>query len=303
MITSEQREQRRLTIGSSDSPAIVGVDPWRTAGDVYWSKIAGSDDEPSGPMRVGNIMEPLLLDLAEERLGGKVARNVCLPARGVLAANLDGQRGDTVIECKYVGPKGADHWGEDGTGDVPEHVQVQVQHQLYVAELPEALIPVAIVRPMVGLVFEFFQLNRDEALGAMLAQAAEAFWANHVAVQVPPPDSRPSLDILRRLRREPASLIPLGDDAMAAWMALEEAKDDAAKALNRKDDAMAVLLEFLGTNEAGRFDDGRMLTYSEENAGRRLKIAEFKQANPDLWEAFSEACTRRVLRLRKAPKL
>lgn len=302
MITPEQREQRRLTIGSSDSPAIVGVDPWRTAGDVYWEKIAGSDDEPTGPMRVGNIMEPVLLRLAEDRLGRVVAPDICLPPRGVLAANLDGLSGDTVVECKYVGPTAANYWGEPDTDDVPEHVQVQVQHQLYVADKPEALIPVAIVRPMVGLVFEFFHLTRDEALGAMLAQAAEAFWANHVAVQVPPPDSRPSLDILKRLRREPASLIPLGDDALAAWMALEEAKDDAAKALSRKDDAMAVVLELLGTNEAGRFEDGRMLTYSEEGAGRRLKIAEFKNANPDLWESFSEACTRRVLRLRKAPK-
>lgn len=302
MITAEQREQRRLTIGSSDSPALCGVDPWRTAGDVYWSKVAETDDNQTAAMGVGNRLERVLLDLAEERLGGSILRDVCLPARGVMSANLDGCRGDTVVEAKYVGPKGAEHWGEDGSNQVPEHVMVQVQHQLHVADMAKALVTAAIVRPMVGLRFEFFEIPRDEDLGEILADTCELFWKHHVAAHVPPPESKPSLEVLKRLRREPASMIDLGEPGLTAWMALEQARDDANQAGKRVDDCMSELLELLGDNEAGRLDDGRILAYCEENAGRRIKLAEFKKVHPDLWESFSEASTRRILRIRKAPK-
>ena len=302
MITQEQREQRRLSIGSSDSPAIIGVDPWRGAGDVYWEKIAGSDDNPSPAMRTGNLMEPVLLDLAQEHLGRRVARDVCLVPLGVMAANLDGLAGDTVVEAKYVGPKGAEHWGEQGTGDVPDHVAIQVQHQMLVSNSPKALVAAAIVRPMIGLSFEFFNLERDDALCAILQQACEGFWYGYVAAEVPPPNSAPSLAILKRLRRVPDTMIDLDDFALQAWMALENARDSVNLAEKRRDDCMAEVLGLLGSNEAGRFSDGRMLTYSEESAGRRLKLAEFRKTNPDLWEAFSEATTRRVLRMRKATK-
>ncbi len=44
-ITNRQRKLRQDHIGSSDMAAILGVDPWRTAYDV-WLEKTGSRSEP-----------------------------------------------------------------------------------------------------------------------------------------------------------------------------------------------------------------------------------------------------------------
>lgn len=305
MITACQRLERRQHIGSSDAAAIVGVDPWRNAGDVYWSKLAETEDRPNSAMQIGNRMEPVLLDLAEERFGPIERSPLFVDDEfSILAANLDGicLREEAVIEAKYVGPRSADFWGEPETDQVPDHVAIQVQHQMRCCGAKVAYIPAAIVRPMSGLQFEFFRVSRDEELIDSLVDACLAFWKHHVEPHVPPPNCPPSSEILKRIRREPGSLVDLGDEVAATLLNMDSLKSER-KGLDEEIDAcQAAVLAALGESEAGRLPDGRLVCYCEENAGDKFDAKALKAANPDIYGLFATPSTRRVLRIKKGKK-
>ena len=212
MITKEQRERRRSHIGSSDVAAIIGADPWRTAADVYWSKVGDlADDRPNAAMQLGNRMEKPILDFAEEKFG-PLHRDVEMidEEYSLLVANLDGLLQDRceVVEAKYVGPRGVDNWGQDGSDEVPDHVFLQTQFQMRVADAAVAHVVAAIVRPE-GLSFECFHVGRDEDTIDSIVTAVLGFWKHWVQTKTAPPKSLPSLETLKRIRREPSSVIEL----------------------------------------------------------------------------------------------
>ena len=302
MITAEQRAERKAHIGSSDAPAIVGVDPWKTKGDVYWNKLSDIPDTPSEAMQMGNWMEPVLLNVAEARYG-LLRRDVSVIAakHEELAANLDGKLWGAPIgiEAKYVGPKSIEKWGEPETDEIPDHVAIQCQHQMYVAGLSEVHVIAGLCDPNRGLHFEFYHIPRDEDLIEDLVTAELHFWKYHVLAKVPPENSPPSPEVLKRLRREPGSIVDLDLAAGNVWQARIDAAAIQKAAGEAYDLATAAVLELLADNEAGRLPDGSMIVYALENAG--LKLANAKEAQTDCPDLFIPS-TRRVLRLKKAPK-
>jgi putative phage-type endonuclease len=296
MITEAQRVDRRNHLGSSDAPAIIGVDPWRSAADVYWSKLTDSDDAPNAAMQIGNRMEPVLLDLAEERYGPLI-RNVTVsqPDLPNLQANLDALcAGTSIIEAKYVGPRGCDNWGQPETDEVPDHVAIQVQFQMACARLPKVHIPAAIVTPN-GLEFRFYHVKRDDDLIGDLVTACLAFWKRHIVPKIPPTNSTPSLETLKKIRRMPASVVELPPTASEIWKARQDASEEEKAAKKRYEAWTSELLVMLGDSEAGRLPDGRLLVYALENAGDK-PIEGAKVSHPELFRPT----TRRILRIKRA---
>lgn len=306
MITQEKRELRRHTIGSSDAPAIIGVDPWRNDADVQASKLYELADQPTPAMQTGNRMESVLLDWAEEKLGLTLQRDVSVVAEKLpLAANLDGLCDDAVVEAKYVGPTGADYWGDDGTDQVPDHVLVQVHHQMIVSRRELAYVPAAICR-YGGLSFEWFRVEFDPDIAGNLVEIETAWWERHIVQRMPCTGDPPHLETLKRIRRLPELILELGSPAggiaSMLWQQRTEAVDTVRAAKDAEDAITARLLAMLGTHEAARLPDGRLLIYREENAGQRVDVSRLRMEHPALFEELSSPTTRRVLRLKKGSK-
>lgn len=269
-ITPEQRLERRGFIGSSDSPAIVGFDPWKTAHDVYLEKrheVAEIEDNLN--IRLGNLLEPLLVELACEELGIEAQRNVRLihPNR-VLAANLDACNLELRIniEAKFKGWEdlslGADEFGEAGTDQVPSRTIVQALHQMECAPLDVTWVPV--FRPKRGrLVFEMYKVPRNEEGQAAIVERDLEFWHSHVLPGVPPLDTAPSLDLVRRIERHPDKVARIDPAIVSRWEAAKAAKKEAEKV---EEEVKAQLLAQLGDAEAGDWGDpGRWLTFFEQD--------------------------------------
>jgi len=305
MITPEQREMRRQTLGSSDAPAVVGVDPWRSAADVYYSKTTELEDRPSQAMQIGNRMEPVLLDWAEEKLGISLQRIVMQVAEQFpLAANLDGLCVDAVVEAKYVGPNAADYWGEPDTDQVPDHVLVQVMHQMIVTRRELAWVPAAICRYQ-GLSFEMVRVEFDADIAGNILEIETAWWERHVMSRVCPTDEPAHLDTLKKIRRLPDSILldaAAGAIAAMLWAQRQEKSEAVKAAEDEHDDVTARILALLGEHDAAQLPDGRLICYREENAGKRLDFNRLRMEHPALFEELSEPTTRRVLRLKKGSK-
>lgn len=305
-ITARQRLARRNHLGSSDAPAILGLSPWRSRGDVYYSKVLDAEDaeatEATEAMETGNRLEAPLLEFAAERLGMKLRRNQHRVSDGrdggILAANFDALVCDRpeAVEAKYVGPNAAGEWGQEGTDEVPDHVNLQCQHQMYVGGLSRVW--VAAVVAAYRLEWRLYLVPRSPAIIAAMVDQELAFWREHVSPRIPPDEQPPPLELIKALRREPGSCVDLGDEALQAWLRREVAAEQVKAAEAAKDAATAELLALLGTAEAGWLPDGRMLTYLSQRSAPRCDLKRLRAEAPNLYSLIVTEGSHRVLRIK-----
>lgn len=280
-LTAEQIAKRRFSIGSSDAPSVCGVNPWRTAYDV-WLEKTGRIDGFAGndATRAGDLLESAVIRHAIEVLKPSffaeqheaVAEQEFITATLDAIAIIDGER--CVIEAKTGGicsPLNGDGWGEPGTDEIPEHYMVQVQHQLYVAGKEYQFAAVSALIPPRG--FCLYYVPRDEVLINAIVERELAFWF-HVQTDTPPDDSVPSMGAIKRRRREPNKVVEVDPVLVEMY---ETAQRKAKEAEEYADEAKAILLAALGDAEAGDAG-GKMVTYYEsERKGYTVQPTTFRQ--------------------------
>ncbi len=266
MLTKRQLEIRRNHIGAIDSPAICGVSPWATASDVYLDKLGLLEPlEVSKAMERGNEMEPAILDWAAKELGVNIRKNQYRISKQnrIFTCTLDAAvvEATWAIEGKTTGQP--ELWGEEGTDDVPGHVIVQVQHQMYVCDLDRVYVPVL----MGGwsLELKMYVVERSEIIIKEIVKRGIAFWHNHVAKQIPPDATTPTMDSLRRIRREPNKIINLEDLAEVTVFDWEKAKKAATEADKESKRLKSEVINLLGDAEAGQLANGDRVTYMESS--------------------------------------
>lgn len=281
MITPEQREARKQYIGSSDSAAILGIDPWQNRSDVWLSKTGRLPDwEGNEATEVGSACEGAVLDIFEQRHSVKLVRHSFL-AEGIFCANLDGAIGiepgfEAVVEAKTTGNRGA--WGEAGTDEVPDHVLVQVHHQMAVVGCDVAWVP-ALMPGFKSLEVVVYRVERNQDLIDQILEAGTQFW-KYVERDIQPVDFHPHIDSLKRMRRIPKSTVEVDEALIAEWL---EIKESCIASESNKKEVEARLLAALGDAEAGSCRLG-VVTYLEQ--GRKgytveptkFRVARFKQA-------------------------
>jgi putative phage-type endonuclease len=127
--TPEWLERRREGVTGTDIPAILGLSPYSSEGDIARSKLGEEqehDAESERRMRIGTALESVVL-AEDEREHGYTVRPVDelqVHPNGWAMASLDGERLDgTIVEVKTSGSR---RWN-DG---LPPEVEAQVQWQL-----------------------------------------------------------------------------------------------------------------------------------------------------------------------------
>jgi putative phage-type endonuclease len=192
-------EQRRSYIGATDAAAILGVNPYSSAHDVWLSKKGLTKDETNIAMRHGTYIETFIAAEYERQSGVKVYRSKtythpkfpffgCNPDREIV---LNGRRG--LLECKSVGYWASKNFGQDGSDQVPEHYMIQCLWQLLVSGMDFVQL-VALVDNRELRVFTYSLLPELSEIAHIfpkeLAQAAFArcgrFWKENVLADVEP---------------------------------------------------------------------------------------------------------------------
>jgi predicted phage-related endonuclease len=346
LITEEQREQRKHFIGSSDVACLVGVDPWRNAGDLWLEKTERlSGDKSSVAADLGTDMEGAILNMFDRRMNSRTIRNLFLSRIDVgfpACANLDGAIvGDTrlwlegvppsvqapysyniayegkeltafseaplslfaVVEAKSTSQQ--DEWNEH-TGEVPLRVLCQTQWQMWISGAPLAWVP-ALFPDFGRFRLEVYRVERNEQLIEELIYRAGRFWNDCVVNDTPPSLVTPHLETLKRMRREPASVVKLGEDAEDVLGRLEIAKAVIKQAEKEREQAQAKLIAMLGDAEAGSLPDGSQVTYLEQNGVKScdwelLEVELRALGKFEIYERLVRQARFRVLRHKKAAK-
>ena len=247
-------ELRRQGIGGSDAAAIVGLDRYRSAFDVYAEKIGLKPEQPDNEaMRQGRDLEQYVAERFMEATGKKVRRRNAMlqhPEYPFMTANIDrwvvGENAG--LECKTTSVLNRTKFSQ---GEFPPNYYVQCVHYMAVTGAERWYLAVLVLNKA----FYVFTIERDEAEIQALIDAEKDFWENHVLKQIPPaPDGTESTsELIKQLfpeAREREEIALYGhEDKIQQYLEL----DAQVKELTQKRDALKQELQLaMSDAEIGR---------------------------------------------------
>lgn len=279
-LTVEELAARRSWIGSSDVPALLGVDRYKNIADLYLTKIGAVElrESPNEAANLGDHLEEGLCNWLAHKLDCGVTRGEHRNSTdGLLRAQLDGflpATGET-CEIKTTGlfdptfRPDREGWGADGTDDVPYRVIAQVQFALMLSGAPRGHV-VALLGGGGGV--RHYVIESMPDLQAEIERRARAFWHDHVIARIPP-EPTPNLDTLRYVVREPEKVAYLEFDSDLAddWMAAKTAEADAKASVV---EVQARVLHAMGDAEELQSPFGTWSYYANKRGVRSLRFSE-----------------------------
>lgn len=184
MPKTEWLKHRQAGIGGSDASCIAGLNPWKSAIQLYMDKKEENPQEQKSlRMELGNRLEGLVAELFTEATGLKV-RNV----NGILKndkypfalANIDraivGEK--AFLECKTTNSYALKEW-EEG---VPAHYEIQCLHYMAITGATHCYIAALIGNSD----FIWRKIERDQETIDYLMQIEKDFWENNIEKDVVP---------------------------------------------------------------------------------------------------------------------
>lgn len=178
-------------IGGSDSPAILGFSPWRTAFQVWLEKTGRQKDETSKETHPwlywGKVLEPIVANeyaLVTEQEIYEVGA-MTHPKHEWMIGHPDRLIFDTekVLECKIAREVTAKHdWGSEKDAVKIPYI-IQVQHYMAITGSAEADIAVLIGNSD----FRIYTIPRDEKLINLIIEKCGDFYEKYIVTDLPPP--------------------------------------------------------------------------------------------------------------------
>lgn len=297
-------EWRRAGIGSSDAAGIAGISPWSSPLSVWLDKVGlGTDSAPNEAMRWGTLLEPLIISEFEDRTGYWIShRQSPLILDGtVMRATIDGlvspggrqTPAAAVYEGKTAGDWGRAAWDEG----VPDHYQLQVQHQMAITGMKAAWV-VALIG---GQRLTSFLIERDQEAIDMLFDLEDTFWRKYVLTQTPPPidGSERTTEAIRDAFSEPsADVVELPAVALDLVRQIHAAAAEEKLAQERAEAARNTLRMLLGEAEVGMYGGWPLATWKRIEQDR-IDVEELRAREPSIAARYSKPTSYRRLHLPK----
>lgn len=291
-------KDRQKGIGGSDVGAILGVNPYKTAYDVWQEKIAPEpiQIEDNEAMKAGRMLEDAVARwFAEETGFGIIApdnHSHFVGEKSYYHANVDRlietPEGRGVLECKTASGYSSDNWD----AEVPLTYYLQLMHYMNVLDLDFGYIAVLID----GRDFRYFLFERDQELIKRMEKKLDEFW-QHVQDGTPPPAQKVG-DIVKQYPQD------TGEDVIAVSHVeveiehLNELRAKIKELEQEADKAEFIIKEYIGEASTLRSGAGKILaTWKASKPTKRFDSASFKTENPDMFEKYQKetAGSRRFL--------
>lgn len=290
---------RKRGIGGSDAGAVCGINPYRSAMQVYQDKVSGETEEiDNEAMRQGREFEDYVARRFMEASGKKVRRANAMfydEKHPFMLADVDrlvvGENAG--LECKTASPFMADKW-EDGK--VPLSYQIQCCHYMAVMNADAWYIAVLIY----GREFKFYKIERDEQMLVDLIRIEQDFWENHVEKGIlPEPDGSELTDsvIAEHYRKSNAQSILLSgfDEKL---LRREELAEEIERMETEKRRIEQELKLYLGEAETAENERYRVSWKNVEST--RVDAKRLKEEKPEIYQQYSSLSQYRRLTVKAA---
>ncbi len=276
-LTAEEVEARKSSLGASDMPAVMGVNPYRSAVDVWLEKTGRVEPFAGNEFTTwGNRLEPVILDEYSERMGVEVQRNVkklthpdyswaTATPDGIVDSNGDGKWG---VEVKNRNAHNAHAWGEPGSDEIPDEVAVQCHWSMFVSGLRRwhacALIG--------GNQLSIYHLEYDKTVADNLLAVGADFWENNIVADVCPvlDGSESSTNyVAGKWKKHGELIIPadvkhasVAEELREVRALIDEYKEDEARFKN-------LLKDFIGDAAGMSLPSGKNITWKSPKPGEK----------------------------------
>lgn len=296
-LTVVEKKARLDSIGASEAAAVLGVDRFKTAYEVYCVKTGKVEDFAGNEQTdAGNRFEPVILDWAEEQLGPlKRNRRLKLESEPI-AATCDALTAANIpVEAKTGGLFAplSDAWGRDGSDEIPERYIVQLHVQMMCSGADVGHLAAFLG----GRGFSMFRVQRSERLASFIRERLNDWWVRHVVADVPPEyDPTVVAEVQRRIIRTPNKVVDLKADLVTQY---ELANAEAKTAETLRDNAKAILIDALGDAEVGEYGDSEKRITFFAQSSNNIDAQALRQQHPDIAEQFTRRRSSRVLRVVK----
>jgi putative phage-type endonuclease len=179
-------KERQKSIGGSDVGAIMGVNKWKSAFQVYIEKTEDITEVPEASEAAywGTNFKELVSKEFMKRTGKKVRRynkQIAHKQYPFITANIDRRvlGENSLLLCKTTSVFGAKGWeGEE----VPPSYILQCQHYMAVSGADKCYL--ALLAGGQKLIIK--EILMDQELIEMIIAAETEFWAGHVILRLPP---------------------------------------------------------------------------------------------------------------------
>lgn len=287
---------RTLDVTSTEVSALFGLSPYITEFELWHSKRdrVVSAIEQKGRMLWGTRLQDAIAAGVAEDLGWQVERldDYMRDPDARMGSSFDFAAIDPkaneagLMEIKNVDRfVYFDAWTDGADGiEAPKHIELQVQHQLEVADMPWC----AIVALVGGNEAKVAIRKRDRAIGAHLRKRIASFWASVDAGTPPKPDYEADADFIAKLYGKADASLAIDADAetealLAEYATLGDAEKRRtaikAEVLHRIGEASKVRTPF-GTLTCGETaaNPGKLITEAMvgERIGARAGFRQFR---------------------------
>lgn len=293
-IQIQSREQwlaeRAKDITSTEVSALFGLSPYMTEFELFHQKRDGVivTLEETERLKWGQRLESAIAHGAAEDMGWQIAKmdvyvrdQVARMGSSFDFEILSSSDGPGILEVKNVDRLAyRQNWLDDGHGNIeaPEHIELQVQHQMAVTGRAWCAIVVLVGGNEQKIVLR----NRDDGIGAKLRDKTIAFWQRVQSGQAPAPDyDRDAEHIIRRsvfanegeelqADADLGELIRLYQFAARECADLEKIKKARkAEILDRIGTSSRVFTDF-GTLTCGQVKESSAITITPEMVGQTI---------------------------------
>ncbi len=284
---------RQHGIGSSDAAAAIGLNPYKSALELWVEKTGRGDRLPQvdphdeeSPMYWGNILEPIVAAHYTKRTGNRVRKlNAVLqhpdPDKAWMLANIDreviGVPEVQILECKTAGINGSRLW-QDG---VPEYVQLQVMHQLAVTGKQAADVAVLIG----GQHLAIHRIERDETMIRQLIELESQFWGYVQRDEAPPADGSDSAELALRclFPADAGTTLDFSQDSelSATYADLVAIRARIEEDVLRESQFRQRLQQAMGNASLAFFETGR-ISWKKAKDSQVLDVSALLRDHPDL---------------------
>lgn len=292
-------EMRRRGIGSSDAPAICGLDSYRSPLAVWAEKTGQLDRSEAGETAYwGHKLEEIVAREFAERHGRRVKRIHAILQRHPdewMIADLDRVVCDSQLvplEIKTTSERHADEWDKQP----PDKVLAQVYHQLAVTEAPYAYVAVLIG----GQRYRDYRIDYDRKAISNLIAIERAFW-RLVETQTPPPaDGSPSSDealvqLFPESRQGKTQVLP---PSASDWISrYREAAERERAASAEKEKYRQMICQALGDAEQGVLMGHTICTWTTTSRSW-LDTKALETDHPEIAQKYKRSSSYRVFRLK-----
>ena len=281
MTDKEWLDKKSHSIGGSEISAILGLNPYQTAIDVYLNKTEGKQIDNKIIMRAGTVLEPLVADLFQEETGYKVIQPTKRlyehPDYNFLVGSPDRFYNENdILECKTTSVN------YDGIPDF-----WQLQNIWYMGIVGSQYGAVAFLKN--NRDFGFTEIDFNKELFEAMVETAITFWNNHVLQNVPPPITEANKSEVAKIYRSHIEGLKIKASKetiqlLNNYSAVKKIK----KIVEDKEKDLSETIKFIMKDSEAIIDDNEnlLLTWKKNKDSKKFDETRFKEENPELYNKY-----------------